>query len=170
MGARIVLFGATGYTGRLTAEAMAAAGVRPVLAGRDRARLESLATRLDAVAARLDAVEDGITGRIGNLGGTIEQGIGKLDATLLDRPDRAAVANVVQQANKDSERRSASQLDEAMATFAELILGRGAAAVQQPVLPPPRPAQRRGRSKPAVKTLNGRASAASDDSDDADLD
>jgi uncharacterized protein YbjT (DUF2867 family) len=30
---RIVLFGATGYTGRLTAEAMAAAGARPVLAG-----------------------------------------------------------------------------------------------------------------------------------------
>ena len=37
--ARVVLFGATGYTGRLTAEAMAGpAGARPVLAGRDRAR------------------------------------------------------------------------------------------------------------------------------------
>ena len=34
---RIVLFGATGYTGRLTAEALARAGARPVLAGRDRA-------------------------------------------------------------------------------------------------------------------------------------
>jgi short subunit dehydrogenase-like uncharacterized protein len=41
-----VLFGATGYTGRLTAEALAAAGARPVLAGRDRARLEALAARL----------------------------------------------------------------------------------------------------------------------------
>jgi short subunit dehydrogenase-like uncharacterized protein len=43
---RIVLFGAGGYTGRLTAEALAAAGARPVLAGRDRPRLEALAGRL----------------------------------------------------------------------------------------------------------------------------
>jgi short subunit dehydrogenase-like uncharacterized protein len=42
----VVLFGATGYTGRLTAEAMVVAGVRPVLAGRDRGRLEALAGRL----------------------------------------------------------------------------------------------------------------------------
>lgn len=41
-----MLFGATGYTGRLTAEAMVAAGLRPVLAGRDRGRLEALASRL----------------------------------------------------------------------------------------------------------------------------
>jgi short subunit dehydrogenase-like uncharacterized protein len=41
-----VLFGATGYTGRLTAEALAAAGARPLLAGRDRARLQALAARL----------------------------------------------------------------------------------------------------------------------------
>jgi short subunit dehydrogenase-like uncharacterized protein len=63
-GARVVLFGATGYTGRLTAEAMAAAGVRPVLAGRDRARLEALASRLgglpaaEADTARPDSVRD----------------------------------------------------------------------------------------------------------------
>ncbi|HEX3211453.1 MAG TPA: saccharopine dehydrogenase NADP-binding domain-containing protein, partial [Actinomycetota bacterium] len=62
--ARVVLFGATGYTGRLTAEARAAAGVRPVLAGRDRARLEALATRLgnlpvaEADTARPDSVRD----------------------------------------------------------------------------------------------------------------
>jgi len=41
-----VLFGATGYTGRLTAEALAAAGARPVLAGRDRTRLQAVAGRL----------------------------------------------------------------------------------------------------------------------------
>jgi short subunit dehydrogenase-like uncharacterized protein len=57
-----VLFGATGYSGRLTAEALAAAGARPVLAGRDRARLEALAARLgglpvaEADAARPDSV------------------------------------------------------------------------------------------------------------------
>jgi short subunit dehydrogenase-like uncharacterized protein len=62
--ARIVLFGATGYTGRLTAEALAAAGARPVLAGRDRARLEALAGRLgglpvaEADTARPGSVRD----------------------------------------------------------------------------------------------------------------
>ncbi len=61
---RVVLFGATGYTGRLTAEAMVAAGVRPVLAGRDRGRLEALAGRLgglpvaEADTARPDSVRD----------------------------------------------------------------------------------------------------------------
>ena len=62
--ARIVLFGATGYTGRLTAEALVAAGGEPVLAGRDRARLEALAGRLgglpvaEADTARPDSVRD----------------------------------------------------------------------------------------------------------------
>jgi short subunit dehydrogenase-like uncharacterized protein len=46
MTARIVLFGATGYTGRRTAEAMVRRGLRPVLAGRSEVRLASLAGRL----------------------------------------------------------------------------------------------------------------------------
>ncbi len=44
---RIVLFGATGYTGRLTAEALLARGLRPVLAARSAGKLESLAADLD---------------------------------------------------------------------------------------------------------------------------
>src|SRR4051812_39435674 len=44
--ARIVLFGATGYTGARTAEALVARGARPVLAGRDPPRLDRLADRL----------------------------------------------------------------------------------------------------------------------------
>jgi short subunit dehydrogenase-like uncharacterized protein len=43
---RIVLFGATGYTGRLTAEALVRAGARPVLAGRNKNRLADLATEI----------------------------------------------------------------------------------------------------------------------------
>jgi short subunit dehydrogenase-like uncharacterized protein len=43
---RIVLFGATGYTGRLTAHAMVARGARPVLAGRSPERLADLARDL----------------------------------------------------------------------------------------------------------------------------
>ncbi len=47
---RLVLFGASGYTGRLTAEAMVRRGLRPVLAGRDRTKLRALADRLAADA------------------------------------------------------------------------------------------------------------------------
>ena len=48
---RIVLFGATGYTGRLTAEAMVARGERPVLAGRNPALLTELAAELGGLEA-----------------------------------------------------------------------------------------------------------------------
>jgi short subunit dehydrogenase-like uncharacterized protein len=44
--ARIVLFGATGYTGRLTAEALVARGARPLLAARSAAKLNDLASEL----------------------------------------------------------------------------------------------------------------------------
>jgi short subunit dehydrogenase-like uncharacterized protein len=43
---RIVVFGATGYTGRLVAEAMVERGMRPVLAARSRDKLETLAGEL----------------------------------------------------------------------------------------------------------------------------
>ena len=62
MSGRVVLFGATGYTGELTARAMAARGMRPVLAGRRREALESLSDDLGgteiavADAARPDTV------------------------------------------------------------------------------------------------------------------
>jgi short subunit dehydrogenase-like uncharacterized protein len=43
---RIILFGATGYTGRLTAEAFVRSGARPVLAARNPVRLQELAAEL----------------------------------------------------------------------------------------------------------------------------
>jgi short subunit dehydrogenase-like uncharacterized protein len=46
MAGRIVLFGATGYTGSLTAEELSARDTPTVLAGRDRQRLTALAARL----------------------------------------------------------------------------------------------------------------------------
>ena len=46
MAGRIVLFGATGYTGRLAARALVARGAAPVLAGRSRERVEALAAQL----------------------------------------------------------------------------------------------------------------------------
>src|SRR4051794_16106457 len=46
MTSRIVLLGATGYTGALTAQAMVARGARPVLAGRSPDKLAALAEQL----------------------------------------------------------------------------------------------------------------------------
>ena len=46
MAARVVLFGATGYTGRLTAEAMVESGMKPVLAARSQGKLDELAAEL----------------------------------------------------------------------------------------------------------------------------
>ena len=46
MAGRIVVFGATGYTGRLVAEALVERGSKPVLAARSRDKLEALADEL----------------------------------------------------------------------------------------------------------------------------
>jgi short subunit dehydrogenase-like uncharacterized protein len=54
MSGRIVLYGATGYTGGLTARAMVAAGARPVLAGRDQGRLNALAARLSQASGGVE--------------------------------------------------------------------------------------------------------------------
>lgn len=51
MAGRIVLYGATGYTGRLTAQALLARGERPVLAGRDAGRLAAVSARLARTSA-----------------------------------------------------------------------------------------------------------------------
>ncbi|UOY00372.1 saccharopine dehydrogenase family protein [Blastococcus sp. PRF04-17] len=58
MTARIVLFGATGYTGARTAEALVERGARPVLAGRDPGRLAALAGRLGGLETAQADVTD----------------------------------------------------------------------------------------------------------------
>lgn len=58
MTARIVLFGATGYTGARTAEAMVRRGLRPVLAGRDPDRLAGLAQRLGGLETAVARVTE----------------------------------------------------------------------------------------------------------------
>lgn len=58
MTGRIVLLGATGYTGGRTAEAMVARGLAPVLAGRDPDRLAATAARLGGLPmARADVTD-----------------------------------------------------------------------------------------------------------------
>ncbi|MFC4949408.1 saccharopine dehydrogenase family protein [Pseudonocardia sp. GCM10023141] len=58
MTSRIVLLGATGYTGGRTAEAMVARGLSPVLAGRNQARLGELAQRLGGLDTAAADVTD----------------------------------------------------------------------------------------------------------------
>jgi short subunit dehydrogenase-like uncharacterized protein len=55
---RIVLFGATGYTGRLTAECLVQLGARPVLAARSPGPLRSLADELGGLDTARADVED----------------------------------------------------------------------------------------------------------------
>lgn len=143
-------------------------------------RLEILAGRLESVAGRIDAVEDGLSTRLGELGSTVDHKVGSLDSVvqgklgeidsaLRARPDTASVNALVVKANEESERRNASQLDEAMATFAELILGRGGQPVPAATPPPPpRPAQRRNsRARATVKAAtNSHAPGEGDDPDD----
>ena len=141
------------------------------LAGRPRwtrpSRWPRSPQRLEALAGRLDAMDEGMSGRLGTLGGSLEDRLTRLESEVGDRPDRGTVTALVERAHAASEQRNAGQLDEAMATFAELILGRGA-SVQQPP-PPPRPTQRR-TPRPKVKSSNGASAAhtelVTDDPDD----
>ena len=55
---RIVLFGASGYTGGRVAAAMVARGLRPVLMGRDDAKLAALAERLGGLDTTYADVAD----------------------------------------------------------------------------------------------------------------
>lgn len=61
--ADIVLFGATGYTGRLAAHAMVARGLAPVLAGRNRVALEALSGELGGLPVRVADVADPVSVR-----------------------------------------------------------------------------------------------------------
>ncbi len=55
---RVVLFGATGYTGDLTARAMVKRGMKPVLAARRREAVEALASELGGLEAAVADVSD----------------------------------------------------------------------------------------------------------------
>ncbi|MFJ9783712.1 PA containing protein [Amycolatopsis sp. NPDC101161] len=118
-------------------------------------RLETVTTRLDELAGRLDKVEDGFLSSLGDLDGAVKSGLAKVEGTLSKQPDTDSVDTLVRKSNDESVRRIGGQLDEAMATFAELMLG-GGPAVQQISPPPPAPRQPRRSSR------NGRAPKAAD--------
>ena len=58
MAAKIVLFGATGYTGQMTARSLVAKGAVPVLAARTKDRLDELASELGGLPTAVADVTD----------------------------------------------------------------------------------------------------------------
>jgi chromosome segregation ATPase len=124
-------------------------------------RLEQVTGRLDSMTTRLDAVEDGFQSKIAEMGTTLAESLAKVEGTVTRQPDTDSVASMVQKSNEESERRIGGHLDEAMATFAELMMGGGG----QPPRPPatlPRQTARRRNGKP--QKGNPR-----EDHDDADV-
>jgi chromosome segregation ATPase len=111
-------------------------------------RLEQVTSRLDTMTNRLDAVEDDFTARIGELSGVVEQGLVKVEGTVAARPDAEALTSLVRKSNQESELRIGGQLDEAMATFAELILGGGSSSPPPPPTALPRPQRRTRKNGP----------------------
>jgi chromosome segregation ATPase len=111
--------------------------------------LEVITAWMDTLSSRLDAVEESVGGRIGS----VTERLGSLDSAVAERPDSDSMVDLVRQANEESEVRHAGHLDEAMATFAEIIMGGSPPPLAATPPPPPRPAQRRTR-KPANKPRN----------------
>ncbi|MBI3687296.1 MAG: PA containing protein [Actinobacteria bacterium] len=88
------------------------------------ARLEKLAQRLESVTVRLDTIEDSVKAEVTTLSGVVEQGIEKIEGSVVARPDREEISTTMRAANGESEQRITSQLDEALAALAEIMLGR----------------------------------------------
>jgi chromosome segregation ATPase len=108
--------------------------------------LELLNQRLDMLTKRLDALDEGVGDGIGS----VTERLGALDGALAHRPDVDSLLGLIRRANEESEMRYTAQLDEAMATFAEIIMGGLTPAPLPPTPPPPpRPAQRRSRARQA---------------------
>jgi len=89
------------------------------------ARLESLTKRLEMVTTRLDTIEDNVKAEVTTLSGVVEQGIEKIEGSVVARPDREEITTTLRATNSESEQRITSQLDEALAALAEIMLGRG---------------------------------------------
>jgi chromosome segregation ATPase len=152
-----------------------AAAVRELRDGVDPAeRLESLTSQVDALATSMQSI---IT-RVGTvetavetLGGSLAESMTEMQGALAARPDSDAVAAVIRTANAESEQRNAGQLDEAMATFAELILGGGNTAPgTAATAPAPARSQRRrnGSGKPRSNAAQGQTRESANGNDPAE--
>jgi len=110
------------------------------------ARLEQLTQRLESVTSRLDSIEDSVKAEVTTLSGVVEQGIEKIEGSVVARPDREEISTTLRATHSESEKRITSQLDEALTALAEIMLGRS----------------------PKVSASRGRKSGRDDDLEDAD--
>ncbi|MDV6012981.1 PA containing protein [Haloechinothrix sp. LS1_15] len=117
-------------------------------------KLNEVAGRIDEVTNRINKVEDDIASRVGDLDGTLKARLATVESAISERPDSDSLGSLVRKSNEESERRIGGQLDEAMATFAELMLGGGQPA-QQTVQPPPAPRQTRRSRNGSNRARNG---------------
>jgi chromosome segregation ATPase len=106
-------------------------------------RLEQVTGRLDSMTTRLDTVEDGFTEKIAQLRSALTNSLTKVEGTLDKQPNNDQLASMVRKSNEESERRIGGHLDEAMATFAELMMGGGAPQPRPPATLPRQTARRR---------------------------
>jgi chromosome segregation ATPase len=114
------------------------------------ARLEALTQRLEGVTTRLDTIEDNVKAEVTTLSGVVEQGIEKIEGSVIARPDREEIGNTLRQTNSESEQRITGQLDEALAALAEIMLGRS------PKVPAPR-GRKSGRDEAELEDVEADA-------------
>jgi chromosome segregation ATPase len=105
------------------------------------AKLDALATAVEQLGKRLDAVEENVTTRFGDLDGIVKAKFASVENAVKERPDTESLDDLVRRRNEESERHIGAQLDEAMATFAELMLG-GPPQTSMMQAPPPRQPRR----------------------------
>ncbi|MGH3437561.1 MAG: PA containing protein [Sciscionella sp.] len=119
--------------------------------------LNKVTSRVEEVVSRLETSENTLSGRLTELAGSVAE-----------RPTADTVREVIRRAHDGSERQYAGHLDEAMATFAELILGGGAPTPAPSQLAVPRQPARRTRKAPAKVSKSGNNGTSPEDSDDDD--
>ncbi|MCA1671776.1 MAG: hypothetical protein LC799_06085, partial [Actinobacteria bacterium] len=141
---------------RLDRHEMRLDGIPSAVSGALRDRLDGLDTGLSGRLAEvdqgfhhdLDRTRDGLRAALVDNASEIRAGMeGRLDilakqqAAVASRLDQVGdmLLKLIRQANEESQRRNAGQLDEAMAAVAEMIIGRSTA-----VAPASRASQRRG--------------------------
>ncbi|MQA61543.1 MAG: PA containing protein [Actinophytocola sp.] len=117
-------------------------------------KVDLLGASLEEVEGRIGKVEDSIATRFGDLDGVFKARLSGVEGVIAQRPDTDSVSSLVRKSNEESERRIGGQLDEAMATFAELMLG-GSPQHQQLPQPTPPPRQPRRTRSNAGRARNG---------------
>ncbi|MCP2255965.1 hypothetical protein LY13_004747 [Prauserella aidingensis] len=131
-------------------------------------KLEQVTSKLDDLGTRVDKVEDDLTGRLGDLDGSVRSGFAGVEGTLSKQPESDDVEAVVQKNHEESVRRIGGQLDEAMATFAELMLGGGGGGPAQQTVAVQPPAPRQPRRRNGGNRQKADAKAKNNGSADAD--